>query len=204
LAKTPPATATMPLLDSLDEKVKDESKQTTANLTLIDIASEADESSTSQPEEFVPLNVDLQQSKSQAQRAAFDDFLKSEEGHIRGTEATQAEVERKAAEESARIIDRAREYQQELFERAKEENVIAVYDLILLPPIPTNLSLDLILEAARRLLPAYLSNMYSYRRILDANKVVSQDLPSSLRIAYTWSDNKLKYLPATLLQPLSF
>lgn len=35
---------------------------------------------------------------------------------------------KRAAEESAKIIDRARDYQQELFERAKDENIIAVLD----------------------------------------------------------------------------
>jgi endoribonuclease Dicer len=35
---------------------------------------------------------------------------------------------RKAADESAKIIDKARDYQQGLFERAKEENIIAVLD----------------------------------------------------------------------------
>lgn len=33
---------------------------------------------------------------------------------------------------SARIIDQVRDYQQELFERAREENIIAVYAFILL------------------------------------------------------------------------
>lgn len=44
---------------------------------------------------------------------------------------------------SARIIDQVRDYQQELFERAKEENIIAVYDLNLCFPAKlTRASLD--------------------------------------------------------------
>ena len=74
--------------------------------------------------------------KKMANRAAFGQYLvdHEEEGDKISDEQDddpkrlQSLTARKLSEESARIIDKARDYQQELFERAKEENIIAVLD----------------------------------------------------------------------------
>ena len=74
--------------------------------------------------------------KKMANRAAFGQYLvdHEEEGDKISDEQDddpkrlQSLTARKLSEESAKIIDKARDYQQELFERAKEENIIAVLD----------------------------------------------------------------------------
>lgn len=69
--------------------------------------------------------------KRDAQRAAFNKYLleqreqeTEEASPLNALNDPQTVV---ANSEGTRIIDRVRDYQQELFERAKEENVIAVY-----------------------------------------------------------------------------
>ena len=63
--------------------------------------------------------------KNQARRAAFDEFLNITAGKL---EALANADTKKRNDESQSIINQARNYQQELFELAKESNVIAVLD----------------------------------------------------------------------------
>jgi endoribonuclease Dicer len=81
-----------------------------------------------------PIVLSEEQKKRHANRAALQQHLTThgdeedengEDGKIRPKKSAAA---KKVADESARIIDKARSYQQELFERAKEENILAVLD----------------------------------------------------------------------------
>jgi endoribonuclease Dicer len=63
--------------------------------------------------------------KNQARQAAFDEFLNITAGKL---EALANADTKRRNHESQSIINQARNYQQELFELAKESNVIAVLD----------------------------------------------------------------------------
>jgi len=63
--------------------------------------------------------------KNQARQAAFDEFLNITAGKRDALANTDT---KKRNDESQSIINQARNYQQELFELAKESNVIAVLD----------------------------------------------------------------------------
>jgi len=93
-----------------------------------------DESVTSDTDVSEPeAPIDPEEAKRKAQDAAFTKHLEcaqSGEKHesTPGVESKSAIFPAKDSEfESKKIIDQARDYQQEMFERAKAENVIAVY-----------------------------------------------------------------------------
>lgn len=76
----------------------------------------------------------LEVSRSDARRTVLDQHIKRQQegeqhqdvdAHTVGKEQKEYSADIEA--ESARIIDKVRDYQQELFERAKSENIIAVY-----------------------------------------------------------------------------
>ena len=68
--------------------------------------------------------------KREAQKAAFDKHVHAQQdskNHDHPDDANERDRSSQIRQsESDRIIDKVRDYQQELFERAKEENVIAV------------------------------------------------------------------------------
>lgn len=74
---------------------------------------------------------DTEALKREAQQAVFDRHLQSQPKPVKEERKPIFARDGGAEEEvtdpdSTRIIDRVRDYQQELFERAKEENIIAV------------------------------------------------------------------------------
>lgn len=82
-----------------------------------------DQTTASDGSSISPSVVDSEE--EDARRRATEDYVQKLEAHARNnSNATVA----KPRTETDKIIDRAREYQQELFERAKEENIIAVLD----------------------------------------------------------------------------
>jgi len=90
---------------------------------------DAEDSAGSEPDEVgVNPTARAAASKNKAQRDAFNDFVKSAEQDEEDDEINGTSRKRKRISPADRIIDKAREYQQELFDRAKEENVIAVLD----------------------------------------------------------------------------
>jgi len=90
---------------------------------------DAEESAGSEPDEVeVDPTTRAAASKNKAQRDAFKNFVKSAEQDEEDDEINGTSRKRKQISPADRIIDKAREYQQELFDRAKEENVIAVLD----------------------------------------------------------------------------
>lgn len=95
-----------------------------------DVPSESPEKSdasvTSETEPAVLPAIDAQKAKNRAQRDAFDQYVKQKATEQVAADDAEISSQKRAADESSKLIDRAREYQQELFERAKDENVIAV------------------------------------------------------------------------------
>ena len=102
-------------------------------------------------------------------------------------------------EERRRIIDRAREYQQELYERARDENIIAVLDtgmgktLIAVMLIRDVLEKDLMkaAEGAPRKSVFFLANRWD--QIAEISKL------ANLGLAFRSSTNKQQYYVPTLL-----
>jgi len=93
-----------------------------------------DEATTSDTDISEPVvSVDPEEAKREAQQAAFTNHLKKQQEQEKrepsstSTSASATHVVKGLEAESDRIIDRVRDYQQEMFERAKAENVIAVY-----------------------------------------------------------------------------
>lgn len=129
-----------PLLD-LAEDLSAVDRETSALAMDVNVISSADsdneqrdESVTSDTDTSEPeVLIDPEEAKKKAQDAAFTkhlEYLQSEEKHesTPGAESKSAIFPTKGFEfESKKIIDQARDYQQEMFERAKAENVIAVY-----------------------------------------------------------------------------
>lgn len=65
--------------------------------------------------------------KRQANRSAFFKHLKDDEGEVGGLSGISiSPAKTQFVLATDRIIDSVRDYQQELFERAKEENIVAV------------------------------------------------------------------------------
>lgn len=87
---------------------------------------ESDASVASEREAPVKPVVDIQKARNRAQRDAFDQYVKQKTIEQNVMEDAETPSQKRAVDESLRLIHRAREYQQELFERAKDENVIAV------------------------------------------------------------------------------
>lgn len=76
--------------------------------------------------------VDSEEAKRAAQRTAFTKHLekqqRQEEREPSSTSTKKTSHLNQGSEaESSRIIDKVRDYQQEMFERAKAENIIAMY-----------------------------------------------------------------------------
>jgi len=93
----------------------------------LDSHNEVDNSAESDvDEQRIEDNVLVERSKRQANRDALNNFIRNQEQKEREQSSESAATRQN--EESNQIIDQARNYQQELFERAKEENVIAVLD----------------------------------------------------------------------------
>lgn len=97
--------------------------------------SDVEEYSESLPSDTEPTDLpssdDLEAQKHEAQRAALARHIQLKKQHEQEQSeqvATTISIPAKVAKDSdsVRIIDKVRDYQQELFERAKEENVIAV------------------------------------------------------------------------------
>lgn len=100
----------------------------------------------------LPVSADPELLKRQANSASLDDYLQSHQVLDQKTSTSKSASSPKYRNKelvSARIIDKVRDYQQELFERAREENVIAVYVFEDLLCCNANLSSDWILEVAR-------------------------------------------------------
>jgi len=70
--------------------------------------------------------VEAQIAKKQANRDAFNDFLLRESNSDRASQSFDDSLTAKTYEPPGRIIDDPRDYQTELFEKAKTDNVIAV------------------------------------------------------------------------------
>ena len=74
--------------------------------------------------------------KREAQRAAFNEYVQIQDRTDKAEAANGVDSSVGSLEvQSNYIIDKARDYQQELFERAKKENVIAVH--VPSPPLRT-------------------------------------------------------------------
>lgn len=78
-----------------------------------------------------PLSTNPEKIKQEANSIALDNYLKTREvgtnEQVSVSTTALRTIEQDDSPPSARIIDQVRDYQQELFERAKEENIIAVY-----------------------------------------------------------------------------
>lgn len=97
-----------------------------------EVASDTDTSDTELSDLLVNANPEAL--KRQANSASLDDYLKTCQVLDQKTLASKSTSSPQHEDKelpSARIIDKVRDYQQELFERAREENVIAVYVLSL-------------------------------------------------------------------------
>ena len=93
-----------------------------------------DEASTSDTDVSEPdVSVSPEEAKREAQQAVFTNHLKKQQEQVKhepsstSASGTATHLVKGLEAESDRIIDRVRDYQQEMFERAKEENIIAVY-----------------------------------------------------------------------------
>lgn len=76
------------------------------------------------------INIDVQ--RREARRAAFNEYVQGQEEADRSAISNEVGTPLDNIKAQASyIIDQARDYQQELFERAKKENVIAVYAIFL-------------------------------------------------------------------------
>lgn len=85
---------------------------------------ESSESDVEEPDE----QLRLQQTRDQAQQDAFNNFLRSAKpDSLQPTASDDGSSDYVHRTKKKSDIDRVRNYQQELFERALEENVIAVY-----------------------------------------------------------------------------
>jgi endoribonuclease Dicer len=87
-----------------------------------DISDSESESAESSPA------VQAQIQKNKANRDAFNEFLQLQNDEQTTTQDFDDTFTSKTLESSKRIIDDPRDYQTELFERAKKENIIAVLD----------------------------------------------------------------------------
>lgn len=100
------------------------------SLTDLDTAEHDDNSSAcSSGASIAESNAEIFELKKDSQQKVFVDLI----NHYRNTvlkgidTTTETRTSLDSTNESQKIIDQAREYQQELFERAKAENVIVVY-----------------------------------------------------------------------------
>jgi endoribonuclease Dicer len=90
-----------------------------ADEDISDSESESDESSSA---------VQAQILKNRANRDAFNQFLQLQDDEQSATQNFDNTFTSKTSESSMQIIESPRDYQTELFERAKKENIIAVLD----------------------------------------------------------------------------
>jgi endoribonuclease Dicer len=120
----PHAARKMSQLDGLHASAPDEA------LLTLDLDDQVDEDkSDSEPEstESSPV-VQTQILKNRANRDAFNKFLQQQNDEQTTTQEFDNTFTSKTSESSKHIIEDPRDYQTELFERAKKENIIAVLD----------------------------------------------------------------------------
>lgn len=83
-----------------------------------------------------PLKADPDKIRQEENSVALDSYLENHVVNLNEKVALLSPplstINQDDSSPSARIIDQVRDYQQELFERAREENIIAVYAFILL------------------------------------------------------------------------
>lgn len=122
----------MPLIDFSDDPTTSSSSRSATRVDLSDITpgqSDSDGSASTDGEDAAAyLEPSTEDLKQEAQMEAFFGYVTKE----RERDVAESAAEMTAPKhddfkpEQQLLIDKAREYQQELFERAKEENVIAV------------------------------------------------------------------------------
>lgn len=124
------AIATLPLIDIGDAQYQEFIPTEAIPGTNVD-SNDSEASTDTEQATPIPASVLADREKRFAQKTAFDAFLK-EHNHQntsavdKDTNADSNNSSNPVSAKSRRIIDEVRNYQQELFERALEENVIAV------------------------------------------------------------------------------